>query len=182
MPRFGTVKRQYPRVEVLRGYNPNEPQQLSQAFPVADGVTILSGQVISRSWNGGLGQYEWVRGWISGVPFIAINDSSDADILEAGKLPALSSAGQYEIQIGFWKNSDEANFVVDAPVGPDGTTGDIQVVANKSGIPIIGYVTRNHGPLDLGPSGSGNNGSNSNVVVANLHVVSFQTSYSPNPA
>ena len=55
MPTFGTVKRQYPRVEVLRGYNPNETQQLSQAYPVADGVTILSGQIISKNWNAGRG-------------------------------------------------------------------------------------------------------------------------------
>jgi len=182
MPTFGTVKRQYPRVEVLRGYNPNETQQLSQAYPVTDGVTILSGQVISKNWNAGRGQYEWVLGWTAGIPFIAINDSADADIVEAGKLPALSSVGEYEIQTPFYKIADAANLTVDVPVGPDGVTGNIKVVALKDGVPIIGYVTRNQGPKDLGPTGAGNNGSNSNAVVTNLKVVSFQTSYNPNPA
>lgn len=180
MPRFGTVKRQYPRVEVLRGFNPNEPFTLTQAYPVADGVTILSGQVISKSWNAALGQYEWVLGWTAGIPFIAYNDDQDADVLEAGKLPGLSSAGQFEIQTAFWKDADEANLVVDAPVGPDGTTGNIKVVALEDGTPIMGHVTRNHGVLDLGPTGSGNNGKNSNAV--NLKVVSFQTAYAPNSA
>lgn len=180
MPQFGTVKRQYPRVEVLRGFNPNEPFTLTQAYPVADGVTILSGQVISKSWNAALGQYEWVLGWTAGVPFIAYNDDQDKDVLEAGTLPGLSSAGQFEIQTAFWKAADEALFVVDTPVCPDGVTGNIKVATANDGVPVLGYVTRNHGPLDLGPTGSGNNGHNSNAV--HLEVVSFQTAFDPNPA
>ena len=199
MPRFGTVKRQYPRVEVLRGYNPNEPFTLSAAYPVADGVDILSGQVVSRHWNSAKGIYEWVKGWVTPeVPYIAINDwvngvgaglGSDADVMEAGKLPALSCAGQFEIQTAFWSDgagavqdaTAGANFVAGAAVQPDGVTGCIKV-GSTAGTPIIGYLTRNHGPLYLGPTGSGNNGVNSSAVAANLYVVSFDTAYDRNPA
>jgi len=197
MPRFGTVKRQYPRVEVLRGFNPNEPHQLSQAFPVADGVSVLSGQVISlvadSAYEGG---HKWVLGWTAGIPYIAINDwipsvgqGSDADVMEAGKLVGLSSAGQFEIQTPFWASSADVlqasaaagDFAVDTPVGPAGTTGSIKKTTVGSGVPIIGYVTRNNSAVYLGPTGAGNNGHNSSAVAANLYVVSFQTAYSPNP-
>jgi len=190
---------------VLRGFNPNEPHQLSQAYPVADGVDILSGMVISlvadSTYEGG---HKWVKGWTAGIPYIAINDwvngvgaglGSDADVMEAGKLVGLSSAGQYEIQTPFWAKSDgtlqdaasRGDFVVDAPVGPATTTGYLKVTTLKSGVPIMGYVTRSNGAQYLGPTAvagesAGNNGHNSSAVAANLHVVTFQTAYSPNPA
>jgi len=186
-------------VEVLRGFNPNEPHSLTQAYPVADGVTILSGMVVSLAYDTAYeGNHKWVKGWTAGVPYIAINDwvpgvgtglGSDADVMEAGKLPALSSAGQFEIQTPFWTDGSAgiqtgggADFVIDAPVGPDGVTGALKVTTVKSGVPIMGYVTRNHGPLFLGATGSGNNGHNSSAVTANLQVVSFQTAYAPNAA
>lgn len=168
---------------MLRGFNPNEPHTLTQAFPVKDGVTILSGQVVSLEWNGTLSQYEWTLGWQAGrLPYIAYNDSQDEDVLEADKLPALSSLGQFEIQTAFWKDADEASFVVDVPVGPDGTTGDIKVATLESGEPIMGYVTRIHGAEDLGPTGEGNNGQNSSAEVVNLKVVTFVTAYRANTA
>jgi len=184
MPRFGTVKRQNPRVEVLRGFNPNEPFTLTQAYPVADGVTIQSGQVISLAHDpDGDGLDKWILGWVSGIPYIAYNDwnvttGKDEDVLEAGKLPGLSSTGQFEIQTAFF-SGDEADFVPGAPVGPDAATGDIKVTTVGSAVPIMGYVTRNRGALNLGPTGAGNNGVNSAAV--NLDVVSFETAYSPNP-
>lgn len=204
MPRFGTVKRQYPLVRVLRGYDPMEPHVLSQAYPVADGVTVLSGQVVSLVYDTAYeGDHKWVLGWTAGIPYIAINDwvpgvgtglGSDADVMEAGKLPALSSAGQFEIQTPFWADSSNAlqtgggaEFVLDAPVGPAGTSGSIKVVALESGIPIMGYVTRNRGPLSLGNKVEGgitypNSGVNSSAIAANSTVVTFQTAYAPNSA
>ena len=192
---------------MLRGFNPNEPHQLSQAYPVADGVSVLSGQVISLeaddTYEGG---HKWVKGWTAGIPYIAINDwvpsvglGSDADVMEAGKLVGLSSAGQFEIQTPFWAKSDgtlqdagsRGDFVVDAPVGPVATgatgAGSIKVTTVGSNVPIMGYVTRHRGAQYLGPTAeagksAGNNGHNSNAVAANLWVVTFQTAYSPNPA
>lgn len=188
---------------MLRGFNPNEPHQLSQAYPVADGVSILSGMVISlvadSTYEGG---HKWVKGWTAGIPYIAINDwvpsvglGSDADVMEAGKLVGLSSTGQFEIQTPFWASAagvlqeaaSRGDFVVDAPVGPATDTGYLKVTTVKSGVPIMGYVTRSNGAQYLGPTAvagesAGNNGHNSSAVAANLYVVTFQTAYAPNAA
>jgi hypothetical protein len=170
MPRYGTIMRQYPRLEVLRGFNPNEPHTFTQAYPVQANVVILSGQVVSAVWNAGTSIYEWQLGWTAGlIPFTALNDSGDADVVEAGNLVALSSAGQFELQTAFWKAGDTFN--VDTPVGPDGVTGNIKAATLGDGNPIMGYITRNHGPLSLV-------GINSNAV--NLSVVSYQTNFSLN--
>ncbi len=172
MPRYGTIKRQYPRVEVLRGYDPNEPRTKTQAFPVKSGVTISSGQVISLAWDAALSQYEWVLG-VTGtaMPYIALADSRDEDVQEADKLPALSVAGDFEIQTAFFKAGDTYN--VDVPITFDGVTGDLKATTAGSGAAILGFITRNHGVENLA-------GKNSNAV--NLDVVTFQTSYQLNPA
>ena len=54
MPRFeGTVNRDKPRVNVMRGYTGNEPQSLSRSAPPA--VDIESGQAIKLD-----GSEEWI--------------------------------------------------------------------------------------------------------------------------
>ena len=186
MPRYGTIKRTKPRVVVLRGFNPQEPFQLSQAAPVASGVTILSGQVISLAWNSSLSQYEWVLGVATtgATPYIALNDSADYDVVEAGKLPGLSSAGKFEIRTPFYKTADAANFNVDVPVTFDGTTGNIKVWSFNAGAEaaIIGFVSRNHGVETLSSVGAGspaiggNNGVDSSAV-SPITTVTFTTNY-----
>jgi hypothetical protein len=172
MPRSGYIRRQYPRVEVLRGYDPNEPRTLTQSFPVATGVTVLSGQVVSLAWNAGLDTYEWELGWSAGrVPHIALQDSADEDVLEAGKLTGLSSLGKFEIQTAFFKTGDTYN--VDVPVSPDGVTGNLKAATLESGDPVMGFISRIRGPKDI-------TGTNSSSVVKD--VVVFTTNYSPNTA
>ena len=168
-PTSGTYQRQYPRLEVLRGFNPNEPFTLSQAYPVKSGVTILSGQVISPEWQSATEDYQWVLGVASqGVaPFIALNDSADYDVVSAGNLNGLSCAGQFEVQIPFYKTADAANLVNGVAIAADGTTGNIKV-AGTSDV-VIGNITRNHGPLDI----TGTNSSASTKLV-----VSFTTGFS----
>jgi hypothetical protein len=190
MPRYGTIKRLYPRVEVLRGFDPNEPKTFTQAFPVSasgspsivvDGaiipsILIYSGQVISATWNSGDGQYEWQLGWTSGsIPYIALNDSTDRDVLEAGNLVALSCAGKFEIQTPFITGLNGlagslGTLTIDVPLTPDGTSGNLKPATGLSGVPIVGYVTRNNGPLSLV-------GTNSNCT--NTNVVSFATNLVP---
>lgn len=172
MPRSGYIKRQYPRVEVLRGFNPNEPQTFTQAYPVKAQEVILSGQVISAGWNAANLQYEWEKGWqASRTPYIALNDATDEDVLEAGNLVALSCLGKFEIETAFFDDQDTYNEGV--PVSPDGTSGDLKVATGGNGIPILGYVTRIRGPKSLV-------GLNSNVV--NTEVICFSTAYDANPA
>lgn len=186
MPQIGTYKRVKPRVRVLRGFNPQEPFTLSQGAPVASGVSIKSGQVISLDWNSSANQYEWVLGvaTLGATPYIALNDSIDYDVVEAGKLPGLSCAGQFEIATPYFKAADAAGFVNDAPVTYDGETGDIKLwvapVEGVAGAPIIGFVTRHNGPVTLSSVGSGspatggNNGVDSSAL-SPIQVVTFTT-------
>ena len=184
MPQFGTIKRVKPRVRVLRGYNPQEPHTLSQAAPAslkdaAAGavnplVGIKSGQVISLNYVNS--EYVWELGCAAGrTPYIALNDAFDEDVIEAGNMPGLSCAGQFEIQTPYFKSADADNFVVDAPVTYDGVTGNIKVAGATD--PVIGFVTRNHGKVSLGQSANGNDGTNSSAT--DLDVVVFTTSFAP---
>jgi len=174
MPQFNTYKRQYPRVEVLRGFDPNEPFTRTVAAPVKSGVTILSGQVISLLWNGTTLQYEWILGVDTGnnagaTPHIALSDSADYDVLEAGNLNGLSCAGQFEIETAFFKANDTYN--IDVPLTYDGVTGNVKattVAGDAAGAPILGFVTRNHGLKSLV-------GINSNCV--HTDVISFNTKF-----
>ncbi len=61
-PRYGTVNRSKPVLQILRGWNPNEPTTNYVAYRVASGVTIKSGQVISAIKNDADDVYEWVTG------------------------------------------------------------------------------------------------------------------------
>jgi hypothetical protein len=97
---YGTYQRIAPRVNVLRGYMGNEPYGRSYSAPVASGVTILSGQLISLSSG------SWVLGVTAGSePFIAFADSTDTDVISSGLLLGLSCAGQYEIETAWFDNS-----------------------------------------------------------------------------
>lgn len=167
MPQYGTVKRVKPRLVVLRGFDPNEPRTLTQAAPVASGVTILSGQVISLDWNSVLDQYEWVLGGVSGqVPYIALQDSVDPDVVESGTLVGLSCLGQFELQTAYF--AAEETYNVDVPLTYDGVTGDVKPTTFGSGEPILGVVTRNHGTVNLAGKDSS---------ATSLDVVVFTTNY-----
>lgn len=154
MPTYGTIKRSKPRVGVLRGFDPNEPRTRLAAYPVSidsnTGATLVirSGQTISLKCNASLSQDEWVLGVTaleSGVlrtPYIALNDSYDEDVIEAGKLPGLSCSGQFEIRTGYFKTGDDANLKNGVPITFDGTSGDVKATTFGSGVPVIGIVTR----------------------------------------
>lgn len=192
MPQHGHIKRTKARVEVLRGYNPNEPQTLTQSHPVASGVTIRSGQVIYLRWNAGADRYEWRLGCEAGkTPYIALQDwdqsqeaglgayGYDPDTVEAGKLTGLSCAGQFEIQTPYFLAGQ--NYPVDLPLtfvpndGADavdsgsGALGELRPAAN--GDTVVGYISRARGqnsPGDL-------SGINSNVTEKS--VITFTTNF-----
>ena len=214
MPTFGTIQRQKPRLEVIRGYDPNEPTTFTAAVPVTAGETIISGQLISQVYNNVEDRYEWALGVyfdsditnefdIGDVDpqtdnnklnqvFVALQDSTDEDVLSAGNLVGLSCAGQFELESAFFaptvSNSAQI-YNVDVPITPcgndqgltaaDGTLkGFFRPTTYKSGEPIIGIVTRNRGLKDLGPQAGANGAilrhqTNSNVI--DKEVVSFYT-------
>lgn len=146
MPRSGLVNtRVKPRVTVLRGFDPNAPMTLTQSLPVKSGQTILSGQLVSSSWDSSVNQHVWSLGpGTNATPHIALQDGADQDVSEAGKLTGLSCAGQFEIQTAYYTGS---NIAVGALVVPSSTTGSI-APTSATGQLILGMVTR-------APSGEG---------------------------
>jgi hypothetical protein len=96
---IGFYSRPKRRVYVLRGFDGCEPKTFTKSAPIAatygvgEANEIKSGDVVS------IVSGEWVRGAQDGVvPFIALSDASDTDVKAAGKLPALSCAGKFEIE------------------------------------------------------------------------------------
>jgi hypothetical protein len=171
----GTIQRSKPRLRILRGDNANEPHYLSQSLPVASGVTISSGQVISPKWNVTLSQYEWVLGKDTSADmcYIARKDSLDTDVQSAGTLPGLSCAGQFELQTGFFKTGDTYND--GAYLAADGVTGNLKVTARNSNELILGQVTRIRGAKDI----AGEDSSVTPDVNGQVLVIVFTTMATP---
>ena len=173
---IGITQRVHPRVRVLRGYNPNEPQTLTQSLPVATGVTILSGQVISPLWNAVTSQNEWVLGKDTGATlvYIALKDSTDLDVVSAGTLPALSCAGKFEIQTPFYKTGGTYNEGVFLTA--DGVTGDLMPVTSVTSLAnIYGIVTRQHGVTNIATEESGISGATTVLIFTTLFVPNRKT-------
>jgi hypothetical protein len=139
-------------VEVLRGWDPNEPSTFTQTVRAAD--TILSGQLISL-----------LGGAAGRIPYIAVQDSSDEDVVECGKLTGLSCAGKFEIETAHYKTGE--TYGVDTLLTWDGTTGNVKPAAATND--IVGIVTRNRTTKSL-------NDINSNVP-SGTTVISFFTNY-----
>ena len=96
---IGYYSRPTRRVYVLRGFDGCEPKTFTKSASItaandANGANpIVSGDIVSLV-NG-----EWVRGaTVNTIPHIALSDSFDTDVIAAGKLPALSCAGKFEIE------------------------------------------------------------------------------------
>lgn len=182
MPLHGQIKRAYPRVEVLRGYNPNEPHTLSQTHPVKSDVTVASGQIVYLVWNSSTSQYEWRLGCASGsTPYVALQDwdtsqtaglgqfGYDPDVQEAGKLTGLSCAGQFEIQSAFF---EDTTYAMDDTLTYDtgGNAGDVKPAG--TGDEVIGFISRTNGEN----SQMSLSGINSNVT--NTSVITWTTNWS----
>jgi len=178
MPTFGVVKRAKPWLQVERGFDPNQPSKNTRAYRVKTGVTILSGQVISTAYDAGDDVQEWELGWAAGrIPYIALQDSTQEDVVSANSLVGLSPIGEFVLRTGYYKVGDTYN--VDTPIAPDGVTGNVFVTTLESGLPIMGYVTKRITDL-AGYAGPGGYPTVSGVVDGN--VIAFQTHYLPNTA
>lgn len=146
MPRSGLYStRANAKVTVLRGYDPNSPSTMTQSLPVASGTTVLSGQVVSGVWSSTYGSHAWTLGLTGGVPYIALQDSADEDVSEAGKLTGLSCAGQFEIQTAFYSGT-ESNLTLGAVLTAGATSGNVLLATAGgtagNGSKIVGLVTR----------------------------------------
>jgi hypothetical protein len=150
---FGLVnQRLKPKLEVLRGWKPQSNDELRVAYPVAPGVTILSGQLVAPKWNSSENRFEWVLPSDSTAHapqyYFADADGDQFDVIEANKLPALSCAGQYELETAYWTGAANG-FTLGAKIAPDllGTPGNVKVA--EAGEVIIAECVRNNGPVSV---------------------------------
>lgn len=155
---YGVTLRPKPRVQVLRGYNPMDPATLT-ATAAPGGDDILSGQLLQKVWDGASGKYvfELYDGTAAGVltngvPYVSWSDYSasdglkDQDVIESGKITALSSAGNFEIQTAFFDDGGTYNEGT-ALTADEGTPGNVRPAA--AGENIIGYVTQVRGATEI---------------------------------
>lgn len=144
MENYGPIsQRLKPRIEVPRGYKPESYDSQMARYPVAEGELIQSGMHITPKWNATNDRYEWVIG-VNGSSldhYVALEDYNDPDVLQAGVLPALSCAGQYEIQTPYFKSDD--TYLVGDKVTYDAATGNFKkYVAGVDSTDVLGTVTR----------------------------------------
>lgn len=127
-------------VHVLRGFNGCDPTTFTRVAPVADNVTIYSGQIMSLDAFG-----KWTLG--QSAPdktcYIALSNSDDTDVSASGLLPGLSCAGQFEIETPWFESGssyvpDLTRLIAEATkngnVDEDGGLG--------TSATIIGKITR----------------------------------------
>lgn len=178
MATYGTIQRTNPakpRLEVLRGFNPNEPFTQSSTHPVKDGVTVSSGQLIVTEVDvDSPTGYVWIlcpTGRDTGAVYIAEKDSEDEDIQSAGNLPGLSCAGQYEFEMAFF-DGDASDYEEGLFIMPSATNaGNVQLTASAKPAAaelVIGQVSRAPGNTA---------GVNSNVAAAD--VITWRTVFNP---
>jgi len=102
----GTIKRDKPVLQILRGNAAGESSMLSASHPVADTVEVLSGMVIHPIWNLAVGTYEWLLGMgDNGEAYFATADYNGYDVQSSGKLTGLSSSGGYELATGYYDST-----------------------------------------------------------------------------
>jgi len=173
------TNRPKPRVQILRGWDLVSTSTLNQVHAVkANQQDIKSGMIISRVWNSDLSRYEWTKGvTINGlstpVPYIALQDATEADVVAADGLTGISISGDYEIQTGYYGSG---TYNADVLLTFDGTTGGVKPAAE--GNYVIGRVTRIRGPKQLNPNTVPNTAlfyENSETTPANSNVITFET-------
>jgi hypothetical protein len=177
---YGTLQRLNPRLRVIKGYVGQNSNQRQEVCPVASGMAIMSGMVISKLWSTDNARYEWVLGLVAGAePYIALQDYTDTDVLAADGLTGLSCAGQYTLESAYFVTGTAANWSDNAKVSAyannDGTSSNRGLLKLAvTGDPVIGSVIRLHAGLaDARPY-------TSNVVPAGngtVEVARFDTGY-----
>lgn len=175
MSNYGIYQRTKPRIQIPRNFDFQNPANSRiRSERVKDGVTILSGQVISLEWNATDSVHEWVLGWGGssiGRPYLAWNDSADPDVQASDKLTGVDLEGHYVVETAYFKSGDTYN--EGAYLAADGTTGDVKVTTLESGDAIIGQIEGIRGVTDRAAS---------NSSASDARVVRFSTKYLPNSA
>ena len=141
----GYYKRSKPELSILRGNAQVDTSSvIGDNVPAA--VLIKSGQVCYKDWNGTKNRYEMALGCVAGaVPYFAVNDSDQGDVLGSGLLRVISAQEVRVIQTAYYKTGETYN-VGDA-LTYDGVTGNVKPAG--TGDVILGYVEREQRASDV---------------------------------
>lgn len=160
MPRIGISTRPLPRMEILKGYFPEQATNLESFHPVKTGELIKSGMLISTEVNDGV--VEWVKGWQAGngTPHFSCSDYDDFSVEQAGVLKGISCSGSYRIITPYFKAVPAVAYKAGSALVPDSTTGYVKsaaAFAPAAGEAVIGYSGPNvsGGALDYSSQLSG---------------------------
>jgi hypothetical protein len=146
-----------PRVTVLRGFDPLKPSKRSLHLPAKAAELIKSGMLISAVWNSVSAAYEFLKGAgaVSAnlVPFIALQDDTDENVIAAGKLTGLSCLDGYTIRTAYYQTGvtyavgQQLTYAVAGDNGQAGfpTNALGYVKPWSAGEPVIGVVSRASG-------------------------------------
>lgn len=154
----GYYKRNKPELTILRGNSQIDTSSvIADNVPVEDGVTIKSGQVCYKKWSATRNRYEMALGCVAGaVPYFAVNDSDQGDVIGSGLLRVISAQEVRVIQTAFFNS---ANYPVGTaltfvPAGASGV-GNVKVAGDDD--LIIGYVEREQRASDVDAAASQQN-------------------------
>ena len=181
---YGTYARSKPRVQILKGWDPNEPRTRTRSAPVKSGVTVLSGEILALEWVSADSEWQWVLADRSNAehrkqaPYIAQDDSVDPDVRASGQLVGLSCSGQFEVQTAYYVTPGGGDQPLPAGIaltyGDGADAGKVETTARGAGptVPVIGVISGAHhaGPISLV-------GVNSEADAADLNVVQWETHY-----
>lgn len=127
----GWYQREKRRVVVKRGpITFTQHTDIADYAPVADGVTVLSGQLISKDSDG-----NWVLGVAKGKePFVALKDSDEPDVgaTPNGYLPAVSLRGDYTIETAYYVDSGTYNVGDPLIAATGGNAGSFTLATSDS--------------------------------------------------
>ncbi len=145
--RIGLVnQRTYARLEVLRGAEFTVPSSLTHTAQVKDGQTILSGQLIVIDDAGGwrLADAD-TDGTGNKRIYIALQDSTDEDVIEAEGLTGYDVAGDFEFESAFFEPGGTYSYEGATPLTLSTTAGAIAPTTYAAGTAakvIIGRISR----------------------------------------
>lgn len=149
----GYYKRSKPELSILKGNAQVDTSSvIGDNVPVEPGVVIKSGQVCYKNWGGTLNtnpidKYVMSLGCVAGaVPYFAVNDSDQGDVVGSGLLRVISAQEVRVIQTAFFAAA-ASTYSVGAALTYDGTSGNVKVAG--TGDVIIGYVEREQRASDV---------------------------------
>ncbi len=148
---YGTEERTKPRIEVLRGWDPNNPGNRTRRAPITGSVTIKSGQVISLAYDGVLSEEGWNLGVTAStdIPYFAVQDSDDFDVVSSGVLTGLSSLDQIELQTPYFTASPTPAYSSQVALKANSTTGNVTTADLTTDDTLLGFASRFTGPVDI---------------------------------